>query len=54
MKIETQLSNAIEKRGLAKTKIAKRLGISRPTLYSRLKDGNFTKEQINTIVYYYL
>ena len=43
------LSEEIEKQGLKKNRIADALSISRPTLNTRLIDGEFTEEQIRIL-----
>lgn len=54
MTLEKRLQIAIKERGLVKSKIAKRLNISRPTLYIRLKKGGFTSYQEQLINQYFL
>lgn len=49
MTVAKKLIKAIDKRGLSKSKIARALKISRPTLYTRLKDNKFTEYQIGVI-----
>lgn len=43
------LKKAIKEKGLKKKFVYEELGISKPTLNTRLKDGCFTEEQIEKI-----
>jgi ACT domain-containing protein len=43
------IKNRIEEKGISKTWLIKKLGISRGTFYSRLKDGLFTTEEYSIL-----
>ena len=49
MKISTELERTIKEQGRKKIWIAKQLGISRPTLDSRIKDNSWTDAEINRL-----
>lgn len=44
------LKAEIASKGYSKKKIAEKLGVSHPTLTERLKDGNFTRNQLQTLI----
>lgn len=50
MKTGSIVNSLITLHGYSKTYIAKKLGISEPTLKARLKDGNFKYREIEILI----
>lgn len=47
-----ELEKHIKKHGITITHVSKKLGIKRPTLYNRFKDGEFSKDELIKVKQY--